>query len=132
MMGAIANGGVPVKPYMVESITSPAGLPQRLRQGGGTGARMMTQAAADALKSMMRYTVSSNYGDDSFPGLNVCAKTGTAEVAQGVAPHSWMVGFVQDEAYPYAFVVIAENAGSGSKTARTIANAVLQAAKEVR
>ena len=43
-----------------------------------------------------------------------------------------MVGFVQDEAYPYAFVVIAENAGSGSKTARTIANAVLQAAKEVR
>lgn len=132
MMGAIANGGVPVKPYMVESITSPAGLPQRLRQGGGTGARMMTQAAADALKSMMRYTVSSNYGDDSFPGLNVCANTGTAEVAQGVAPHSWMVGFVQDEAYPYAFVVIAENAGSGSKTARTIANAVLQTAKEVR
>lgn len=35
MMGAIANGGVPVKPYMVESITSPAGL-RSGSAGGGT------------------------------------------------------------------------------------------------
>ena len=53
-------------------------------------------------------------------------------MGEGVTPHSWIVGFVQDEAYPYAFVVIAENAGAGGKTARIIANSVLQAAKEVR
>lgn len=132
MIGAIANGGVPVEPYMIESITSPAGLTLHSGEKGKTGSRMMTQEAADTLAGMMRYTVASHYGDDSFPGLNVCAKTGTAEVAQGVEPHSWMVGFVQDEEYPYAFVVIAENAGNGSKAARTIANTVLQAAKEVR
>ena len=131
MIGAIANGGVPVKPYMIKSITSPMGLPMQVRLNKN-GSRMMTKEAADTLAEMMRYNVSSNYGDNHFPGLNVCAKTGTAEVGEGVTPHSWIVGFVQDEAYPYAFVVIAENAGAGGKTARIIANSVLQAAKEVR
>ena len=130
MMGAIANGGVPVKPYMVESLTSPAGLPLHFRLGKN-GSRMLSAEAAGALADMMRYNVTSHYGAGLFPGLTVCAKTGTAEVGSEAEPHSWFVGFVRDEQYPFAFVVIAENAGSGSNAARKIANTVLQAAKNV-
>ena len=38
---------------------------------------------ADALKDIMRYTVETNYGDSMFPGLTVCAKTGTGEIRRG-------------------------------------------------
>ena len=127
MVGAIANGGVPVKPYLIESITSPAGLPFHFKLSQ-TGHRMLDEEAARTLAEMMRYTVKTNYRDSSFPGLNVCAKTGTAEVGEHAVPHSWMIGFVQDESLPLAFAVIAENAGSGSRVALQIANTVLQAA----
>ena len=68
-----------------------------------------------------------SYGSDNFPGLKICAKSGTAEVGSGANPHAWFVGFLDDPANPYAFVVVAENSGSGSEVAGSIANTVLQA-----
>ena len=129
MIGAIANGGVPVKPYIVESITSPAGIPLHFRFWK-TGSRMLSRETANTLSDMMRYTVSEHLGDSSFPGLSLCGKTGTAEV-NGAEPHSWFVGFNRDEDCPLAFVVVAENAGSGSGVARRVANTVLQQAKKL-
>ena len=129
MVGAIANGGVPVKPYFIESITSPAGLPLHYR-AAAKGSRMMSEQAAETLADMMRYTVTKKYGDSSFPGLHVGAKTGTAEVGAGITPHSWMVGFVEDDNCPLAFVVVAENGDTGVGTARKIANVVLQKASQ--
>lgn len=129
MMGAIANGGVPVKPYLVENIITPEGLPTRLHLFKN-GERMMETSTANKLKDMMRNNVLQNYGDSNFPGLELCAKTGTAEV--GTAdPHSWFVGFSRSEKKPYAFVVVAENAGAGIKVAARIANTVLQKAPSV-
>ena len=67
-----------------------------------------------------------------FPGLNVCAKTGTAEVGENQKPHGWMVGFSSKEETPLAFSVVVENSGYGSKTAGPIASKVLNlAAKKV-
>ena len=92
---------------------------------------MFSESTATAVHAMMRNCVTSNYGDYRFPDLNVCAKTGTAEVDQGVTPHSWFVGFVENNDCPLAFVVVAENAGAGVGVARTVANKVLQAAKQI-
>ena len=130
MMGAIANGGVPVKPYFIESITTPAGLPAHLRVSKN-GSRMLSADAADTLKDMMRYTVTKKYGDATFPGLQFCAKTGTAEVGAGIEPHAWIAGFSQDEKTPLAIVVVAENGGLGIGVAGKIANTVLQQAKKL-
>ena len=63
----------------------------------------------------------------NFPGLNLCAKTGTAEVGDGTS-HGWFTGFLLDEAHPYAFVVMVEQAGFGITDAAPIAKAVLNAA----
>ena len=89
---------------------------------------MLTEAVANKLKEMMRYNVTANYGDSLFPGLNVCAKTGTAEVGEDKEPHGWMVGFSSNENSPLAFSVIVENSGYGSKTAGPIASKVMNLA----
>ena len=77
---------------------------------------------------MMRYNVQTSYGDDNYPGLNLCAKSGTAEVGGDMSPHAWFVGFIDNEETPLAFVVVVENGGWGSQTAGTVANTVLQEA----
>lgn len=129
-MGAIANHGQPMKPYLVESVTTPAGIPVHMK-ADGKGSRMMDADTADTLAALMRNNVQSNYSDASFPDLELCAKTGTAEVGDNLTPHSWFVGFSQREDKPYAFVVVVENAGSGITVAGRVANRVLQAAPTV-
>ena len=48
-----------------------------------------------------------------------------------MTPHSWFVGFSQNEEKPYAFAVVVENAGAGISVAAKVANTVLQAAPKV-
>lgn len=132
LCGAIANDGTPVIPYFVDRITSPLGVPTHVGYAG-FGERMLKKETAKRLKEIMRYTVKSNYGDKMFPGLTVCAKTGTAEVDEGKQPHGWMVGFSTDEDCPLAFAVIVENSGYGISQAGPVATAMMTAAaKTVR
>ena len=76
---------------------------------------------------MMRNNVESNYGDNNFKGLSMCGKTGTAEVAENVKPHSWFMGFSDNEKCPVAIVVVIENGGWGSSEALPVASATMEA-----
>jgi peptidoglycan glycosyltransferase len=125
-MGAIANGGAVVAPRIVDKITTPMGIPFGL-YGRGTKTRLLSAETADTLKEMMRYNVTSYYGQDRFPGLALGGKSGTAEVEPGVTPHAWFVGFTEDKDKPYAFAVFVENGGWGVSVAGAVANEVLQA-----
>jgi cell division protein FtsI/penicillin-binding protein 2 len=78
----------------------------------------------------MRNNVKNRYSDSYFPGLNVCAKTGTAEVA-GSNHNATLAGFVMDEEYPLAFVVCVQDAGYGITVALPIASKVLAECKNV-
>lgn len=126
-VGAIANGGVPVTPRLISKATTQSGFPAGL-YFKHTGLRVLSEATASALGDMMRYDVTENYGADRFPGLELCAKSGTAEVGGDKGPNAWFVGFLRDEDAPLAFVVVVEDGGSGVGTAAPIANKVLQAA----
>ena len=102
---AIANGGTPVMPYIVSGI------------GGIAG--------------MMDSAVYLNYGKGRFSDtLDVCAKTGTAEVADA-EPHAWITGFCKNEECPLAFSVVIENGGSGYGEAIPVAAAVLNTAERL-
>ena len=95
----------------------------------GTGSeRLMEASTAEKIASMMDYCVSRTYGDENFPGLELYAKSGTAEVGGGARPNAWFVGFIRNSDAPYAFVVMIENGGWGSSAAGSVANAVLQEA----
>lgn len=125
LMGAVANGGVPVEPYLVEKVTTPIGLP--LQYGSaGSGERLCSASTAEKLTGLMRHAVTTNYGEALFPGLTVCAKTGTAEVGNGQNPHAWMIGFTLDEDCPLAFSCVVENSGHGFPVAGPILAGVLE------
>jgi len=126
LMGAIANGGEPVAPHLLKS-TGVSGALKSVT-GTKTGDALLSSSTASALKSLMRNNVLSNYGESAFPGLQICAKSGTAEVGEGKADTAWFVGFLNDTENPLAFVVVVEEGGSGVRTAGAIANTVLQAA----
>ena len=130
LMGAIANGGVYVTPYYIDSIKTPFGLPTYV--GYGTpGERLLKAETADALKDIMRYTVETNYGDSMFPGLTVCAKTGTGEIGEDKNPNGWMTGFTLDSDCPLAFTIVMENSGFGMAQAGPIAQQLLQSAAAI-
>ena len=125
-MGAIANGGTAVMP----SIVKPSNIVSEKIDAATTALKtedMIEEETAESLTSMMRNNVENHYGGDSaFPGLSVCAKSGTAEVEGQDNPNAWFVGFLNDEDNPYAFVVVVENSGYGSEVGGAVANTVLQ------
>ena len=79
---------------------------------------------------MMKSDVENNYGLSNFPGLDIGAKSGTAEVDKSKASNAWFTGFLDDDDHPLAFVVMVEGGGSGASTAGRVANTVLQKAVE--
>ena len=126
-MGGIANKGKSVTPYLVEEITTHSGA--TVKKASKSSTRLMDEENAEILTKMMRNNVKKNYGDWRFSGLEVCGKTGTAEVGDKSTPHSWFVGFCNNPNTPYAFTVIVENAGAGNGAATGIAATVLKKLK---
>jgi cell division protein FtsI/penicillin-binding protein 2 len=78
----------------------------------------------------MRNNVVMKYGADHFPGLAVCAKSGTAETGSAETD-ALFAGFVADEAYPLAFFVVVEDGGFGSHTCVPVISKVLAVCKDV-
>ena len=118
-MGAIAEGGRGAVPNILYSALS---VTERTD-------RMIEESTAMQLRSMMKNNVVKTYGEGNFPGLDIYAKSGTAEVA-GKSPTAWFAGFIENEDAPYAFIVCVENSGFGSQVAAPVAGRVLQAAVE--
>ena len=112
LTAAIANGGTAVEGSILLGET-------------GKMSTLISPDTAQAVKDMMNYNVQYSYGTWNFPGLNICAKSGTAEVGDG-SSHSWFTGFLDDEEHPYAFTVMIEGGGSGLRNAGAVANTVLQ------
>lgn len=133
LMGAIANSGNAIIPHFIKNISFNESIENKIFQNNISEEKLLNENTADKLKELMRYNVTANYGDNMFPNLNVCAKTGTAEVGENKEPHGWMVGFSSNEDTPLAFSVIVENSGYGYKTAGPIASTVLNlAAKRIK
>lgn len=128
-MGAIANGGEAVYPNLIEPTSFMDSVKAKLPFFGTESKtkRMIDETTAASLSDMMANNVVSHYGSENFPGLSVCAKTGTAEVGSGKKPHAWFAGFLDDPSNPYAFIVMVENGGYGADAAGSVANQVLQA-----
>lgn len=125
-VGAIANGGQGVTPRLLKSVATSRSIPLRIDLFHSSE-RLLSSATAQQLKEMMINNVQAKYGAENFPGLNIGAKSGTAEV-EGQTPHAWFTGFLDDPAHPYAFIVLVENGGAGLTVAGSVANRVLQAA----
>ena len=125
-MGGIAGGGSAAEPYIVVRDSWADSIKEKLPVGDGGQIEMIEASTASTLKEMLANNVKNHYGSNMFPGLDVCAKSGTAEVGGDKRPNAWFAGFLDDDAHPYAFVVMVENGGYGTSVAGSIANKVLQ------
>lgn len=130
---AVANGGTLMQPYLVKRIqannfsvvdsTDPKSLGE-----------VMSPDVADKLTTMMTSVVNNGTGKPAqIPGVQVAAKTGTADNAPGAAPHAWFVGFAPAKNPKVAVAVLIEHGGvNGSETtgglaAGPVAKQVMQA-----
>lgn len=125
-MGAIANGGTAAVPRLILDITTPSGIPTSWQRTEETDTLVQGGTAAQ-VKEMMKNNVVQTYGTDRFRGLDIGAKSGTAEVGGDKRPNAWFAGFLDDPEHPYAFIVLVENGGGGASVAGEIAATVLQA-----
>ncbi len=128
-VGAIAGGGKGAIPYLVQQVQSGGSTTYTAKTHEGD--RILSAATAQKLQAYMAFNVEDKYGSENFPGMTVCAKTGTAEVGGDKKPNAMLAGFVSDEEYPLAFIVCVEDAGYGKTVCIPIASKVLAACKTV-
>lgn len=128
VMGSIANGGQAARPYLMAEVRNALGRGYKAETV--LLDKVLDTAACDTLADMMRNNVVNMYGQWQFPDLYVCAKSGTAELGPNETPHATFSGFIRDEQYPLAFIVVVEHGGSGSATCAPIAGQVLNACVE--
>lgn len=125
IVSAVANGGTAVSFNIVDSLANQAGKALDFTLPSNQLSMMNSDVAAK-LKEMMRYNVTNHYGESRYKGLNLCAKSGTAQIDSNENHNiAWFVGFMDDSEHPYAFVVAIENGNSGSQTAGPVAKRVL-------
>lgn len=126
-VGAVAGGGVGAEPYLVERVS--VGDQVTYQAKTSQSARIMSAETAETLQSYLRNNVQSIYGAGNFPGLTVCAKSGTSQLGGGQKSNAMFAGFVEDDEYPLAFIVVVENGGYGASTCVPILSKVLAACK---
>lgn len=119
IVAAVANGGLAMRPRLVESDPPEA------------FARFMSAATARRLAQMMRRVVTEGTGRGiNTPDLAIAGKTGTAQNPSGPA-HSWFIGFAPADAPALAVAVLVEHGGYGSRAAAPIARDLLLRARKL-
>ena len=130
--GAIANGGMMMKPRLIERVTSSlgaataAGTPEAFRT-------VVTPQVAGTIAEYMYETVQNGTATRAaIKGYTVGGKTGSAEVSDNkeVETNAWFTGFVYDEAHPYAISVVIEGGGAGARMPSELAAKSLKKAIE--
>ncbi|MDN5326791.1 MAG: penicillin-binding protein [Moorella sp. (in: firmicutes)] len=124
---AVANRGIMMQPYLVARVTSPGG--QTLWQAQPRALQVVAGAGVvDAIKDAMVATVKGGTATAAaIPGIQVAAKTGSAQNPGGLA-HAWLVAMAPAQDPAIVVAVVVENAGAGGVAAAPIAREIMAAA----
>jgi penicillin-binding protein A len=119
----IANGGVAMKPKLVDEFRTASG--QVTRVGPEAWRTVLDRGDAQLIREAMQLAVEGQYGrrfagGARIDGVSVAGKTGTAQVGPRDEPHSWFIGFAPADSPQIAVAVIVENGGSGGERAAPI------------
>ena len=133
MSAAIANRGIVMQPYLVESVVGndlselETASPQELSEA-------VEPDVASQLSLMMQRVVETGSGQSAqIDGISVAGKSGTAEVGDGRGAHAWFTAFAPADDPQVAVAVVVENGGdttsevSGGRVAGPIARQIIEA-----
>lgn len=124
---AIANNGVLMKPYLVDTVKSAAGITLQKYKPKQYD-RLMTEEESAILREMMVEVVENGTANRMKGyGYTVGGKTGSAEYNSKSDSHAWFTGFAPAENPEIAITVIIEGAGAGGDYAVPMARRVLDA-----
>ena len=135
---AVANDGRVVRPRLVAEIIDPSGgIIERFSPE--TLGRAFSQRTASQLRQMMISVVESGTGTNAqIPGVTLAGKTGTAQSAEGAAPHAWFIAFAPANDPQIAVAVFVRNGGSfgaeatGGLVAAPMARQVIETDRRIR
>lgn len=123
---AIANGGILMTPYTVDSITNSSGTLVK-KNVPNTYGTLMSSKEAEILTKMMEEVVTSGTGSSlNNIGVRAAGKTGSAEFNNKNESHAWFVGFAPTDKPQLVVSIIVEGAGTGSSYAVPIAKRIFQ------
>ncbi|MGI8684078.1 MAG: peptidoglycan D,D-transpeptidase FtsI family protein [Acidimicrobiales bacterium] len=129
----VANGGVIMKPHVMAEIRDSEGGVVRSYQPEQWLKAMEPQNAATLRDMMIAVVNNGTAGRAAVPGVQVAAKTGTAQTV-GDNSHAWLIAFAPAVQPRVAVAVIVESQPglgdtvTGGRIAAPIAQAVLKAA----
>ncbi|MGB8455023.1 MAG: penicillin-binding transpeptidase domain-containing protein [Anaerocolumna sp.] len=126
IVSTVANGGVMMKPYVVDHIENQNGnvIKKYMPEIYNT---IITPDEAQILTTFMREVVK----DGTATALNnekyaVAGKTGSAEYEEDKPAHAWFVGFAPAENPEIAVSIIVEGVGTGGEYAVPIASEIFR------
>ncbi|MFC6286993.1 peptidoglycan D,D-transpeptidase FtsI family protein [Nocardioides sp. GCM10027113] len=107
----VANGGVVMRPYVVDEVRSPE-LDVLEKTEPTELSRAVSPETASALTEMLVSTVSNGTASPAaIPGVQVAGKTGTAQSGvEGQAPYAWFVSFAPADDPQVAVAVMIQRA----------------------
>ncbi len=123
----IANGGVMMKPYVVDHLERYDGTVVK-QYNSQEYATLLNENEVKALKKMMKEVVT----DGTATALNgqsytAAGKTGSAEFDSNKSSHAWFVGYAPTKNPKIVVSIIVEGAGTGSEYAVPIAKKIMDA-----
>ncbi len=120
----IANGGVMMKPYLVDRIETTSGTTVK-KYFPEIYATLITPSESQILTTFMTETVTDGTAS-ALKGKNYTSagKTGSAEYEQGKPAHAWFVGFAPAENPKIVVSILVESVGTGSEYAVPIASKI--------
>jgi peptidoglycan glycosyltransferase len=124
----IANGGVVMKPYVVEKVVAPDGSDVTKTKPDALGRAVDANHAAEVAR-MMELVVQGGTGTAAqIPGIRVAGKTGTAESGvRGTNTTSFMSFAPADNPRVAVAVILERQSGTGGTTAAPIAKQIMEA-----
>ena len=125
---AIANGGVVMRPYVVEKVVAPDGSTVLKTKPDALGRAVSPQHAAE-VNQMMQAVVTGGTGTAAqISGIKVAGKTGTAETGVNHVNTTWFIAFAPaDNPRVAVAVALEKQSGTGGTTAAPIAKQIMEA-----
>jgi peptidoglycan glycosyltransferase len=125
--GAIANGGVVMKPQLVERVVSPGGRLVTSPSSDELGEAISRQTAGAITQGMVAAVQSGTSTRAQIAGIQVAGKTGTAEIGRDVNTTAFIAFAPVGSPRVAIAVFLEEQDGVGGSTAAPIAKLVMEA-----